>query len=299
MIRRFAAGTAVATGLALSLTGCLGAATDKAGETGSKIQLTAAQVLGKAAEKTSTTDSFKASMSMQGSSKEGDMTMSGSMQYRTKPDIAYSMKFDQMVVAGQKMSGMESVLVDRTMYMKMTFLTDLFKQFGGGGGAAPATKPWIKISLDEVGAQAGINIDQLLEQSRQMDPVQNTKMLTASKDARLVGKENVEGVDTTHYTGTYSMADAMSKLTPEQQKALQKSAAQSGMDNMAFDLWVDDQQLPKKMVMKSAPGATEQMTMTMVYRDYGKPVQIAAPPADQVSDYSQMMKSLQPGMPRS
>ncbi|TMR05401.1 hypothetical protein ETD83_06790 [Actinomadura soli] len=285
MIRRFAVGTALATCFALSLTGCLGDAGNKVDEAGENLKLSAAQVLGKAAEKTGSVDSFKADLSMQVSgSSEGNVTASGQMQYRTKPDLAYSMRFDQMSVGGQSMGGMEYVLVSRTMYMKIPMLSQL-----GGGSAA---KPWLRISLDELGRKSGMNIDELLQQSQQMDPVQNTKMLTASKDVREVGKETVNGVETTHYTGTYRMEDAISKLPAESQEALRKSYADSGMQNMTFDLWVDGEQLPRKLAMKSQQTADGVMNMTMTYRDYGKPVEIAAPPASETTDFSQMLNGL-------
>jgi len=294
MIRRFTTGTVLATGLALSLTGCLGDAGGKVDEAGRNIRLTAAQVLGKTAEKTGSTDSFRADLSMRMSgSSEGNVAMTGTMQYRTKPELAYSMSFDQMTVAGRSMPGMKQVLVGRTMYMKMPALSQL-----GGGAAA---KPWIKISLDELGQNSGMNIDQMLKQMRQMDPVQNTRMLTASKDAREVGKETVDGVQTTHYTGTYRMEDAVAKLPADQQEAYRKSLGKVGMDSMGFDLWVDGRQLPRKMVMKTgqaAPGAMI-MNMTMAYHDFGKPVQISAPPADQVSDFGVMLKNLGGGTPRT
>ncbi|MFC6879891.1 MULTISPECIES: LppX_LprAFG lipoprotein [Actinomadura] len=284
MIRRFAAATAVASGLALSLTGCLGDAGDKAGEAGKNIKLTAAAVLGKTAENTSRTDTFKADMSMRMTEAgQGDVSMKGTMQYRTKPDLAYSMNFSELKAAGQDTGGMEQILVGRTMYMKMPMLAKL----GGGAGR----KPWMKVSLDELGQKSGMNMDQLLEQSRQMDPVQNTKLLTASKDARKVGEETVGGIKTTHYTGTYRMADGIAKLPAEQQERARKTLSKAGMDSMAFDVWVDRQNLPRKMEMKSRSAQTP-MTVTMTYREFGKPVQIAAPPADQVTDFSAMLKGL-------
>ncbi|WP_165494916.1 LppX_LprAFG lipoprotein [Actinomadura roseirufa] len=285
MIRRFAAGTALATGLALSLTGCLGDAGKKVDEAGKNIRLTAVQVLGRTAEKTGSTDSFKADLSMRTTgSAAGGVTMTGTMRYRTKPDLAYSMDFGRMSVGGKSVPGMKQILVGRTMYMKMPMLSAL-----GGGASA---KPWVKISLDELGQRAGMNIDQMLDQARRMDPVQNTKMLTASKDAREVGKETVDGVQTTHFTGTYRMEDAIAKLPPEQQEAYRKSLQTSGMEGMAFDLWVDGQNLPRKMRMTGRQGAAGEMTMTMAYHDFGKPVDIAAPPADQVGDLGAMVKNL-------
>ncbi|GLW65967.1 hypothetical protein Arub01_42110 [Actinomadura rubrobrunea] len=288
MIRRFATGAAVATGLVLSLTGCLGlGGADKAGEA---VKLTAAQVLGKAAEKTGQTATFKATLSMRMNDPQaGQVSADGEMQYRTKPDVAFALKFSRMTVGGQSLGGMEQVLIDRTMYMKMPMLS----QMAGQGGAAGrlAAKPWLKISLSELGQKSGVNIEQFLEQSRQLDPVQNTKMLTASQDVREVGKETVDGVETTHYTGTYRMSDAVAKLPPETQEAYRKALADTGMETMAFDLWVDKDQLPRKMTMKSAQGGRD-MTITTTYRDYGQPVQIAAPPADQVTDFGALLGAL-------
>lgn len=290
MIRRFVTGVALATGLALSLTGCLGGAGEKVGEAGENLRLTAAQVLGKAAEKTGQLDTFAADMSMEMTgTDQGAVSFTGQMQYQVKPDLAYAMKFDDMSVGGQTMAGMEQRLVGRTMYMKMPAMPQL-----GGGNAA---KPWLKISLDELGRQSGLNIDQLLQQSQQMDPVQNTKMLTASKDVREVGKETVDGVETTHYTGTYRVEDAVAQLPADQQDAIRKTYGQLGMDDMKFDLWVDDQQLPRKMAMKSQQTADGVMNMTIKYRDFGKPVNIAEPPASQVTDFSEMMRNLGGGLP--
>ncbi|MFC4053017.1 hypothetical protein ACFOY4_25315 [Actinomadura syzygii] len=286
MIRRFAVGTALATGLALSLTGCLGDTGNKVDEAGKNLKLTAAQVLGKAAERTGTADSFKAELSMQVSgSGAGDVSATGSMQYRTKPDLAYSMNFDTMTVGGKSTGGMQQILVGRTMYMKMPMLS----QLGGATGA----KPWFKISLDDLGKKSGMNLDQLLRQSQQMDPVQNTKMLTASKDVREVGKETVDGVQTTHYTGTYRIEDAIAKLPAEDQETVRKNAGTAGLDGMNFDLWVDGRQLPRKMALKSKQTAQAGATnLTMTYRDFGKPVQISAPPESEVTDFGQLLNGL-------
>jgi hypothetical protein len=280
MLRRFVAGVAMAAGLTLGATGCMGLPSGSEAE--DAIKLTAAQVLGKVSEKTGQTDAFQADMSMKMTgAPEGDMSMAGSMQYRTKPDVAYRMNITTMSMGGQAMpGGMEQILVDNTMYMKMPMLQQL-------GGMSTA-KPWIRISLDELGAQAGVNFEELLDQARQMDPVVNTRMLTASKDVREVGKETLNGVETTHYTGTYRMQEAIAQLPAEQQQAAREAMGESGMDSMNFDLWVDDQQLPRQLTMKSNQTAAGAMTMTMKFSGFGKAVQITAPPAGQVTDLKDM-----------
>ncbi|MFD0902240.1 DUF6612 family protein [Actinomadura sediminis] len=287
MIRRFAVGTALVTSLTLSLTGCLGDAGDKVSQAGENLKLSAAQVLGKSAEKTGQIDSFQADFDMTVQAPDGNVKAAGVMQYQLKPELAYSMKYTEMSVGGQSMAGMEQLLIGRTMYMKMPMLSEL----PGAGG-----KPWMKISLEEAGKAAGLNIDQMLQQSQQMDPVQNMKKLTASKDVREVGKENVNGVETTHYSGTYKLADAIAELPAEQQDAARAAIAQTGMESMKFDVWVDGQQLPQKMAMTTPSSAAGAMSMTMTYRDYGKPVQIAAPPAGQVTDMAEMMQGMGGGL---
>ncbi|QFG23865.1 DUF6612 family protein [Actinomadura sp. WMMB 499] len=287
MIRRFAAGTALVTGLTLSLTGCFGDTGDKVSQAGENLKLSAAQVLGKSAEKTGQLDSFQADIDMTMSAPDGNVKMAGSMQYQLKPQLAYSMKFDEMSVGGQSMGGMEQILVDRTMYMKMPMLS----QLPGG-----PSKPWMKISLEEVGKASGMNLDQLMQQSQQMDPVANMEKLTASKDVREVGKENVNGVETTHYAGTYQMSEAIAELPADQQEAARKSIAESGIESMKFDVWVDGESLPQKMTMSTPSSAAGAMQMTMTYRDYGKPVQVAAPPANQVTDMAEMMQAMGGGL---
>lgn len=291
MIRRFATGVALATGLALSITGCLGEAGDKAGEAGEKageagenLKLTAAQVLGKTAEKTGGTDSLTADLSAQ---MPGSGSMNGEIQYRTKPDPAYRMHFDAVSVGGRSLGEAEQLLLGGNLYIKLPSRRP-------SGGGAPSGKPWVKMPLGEIGKQSGISFDRLLQQSQQMDPVQTAQQLTASKDVREVGKEAVGGVQTTHYTGSYRAEDAVAKLPPEAQELYRRRMTQMGLETYSFNLWVDGEHLPRKLTLKAQmnDGA---MTTTIKYRDFGEPVQITAPPANQVTDYGEMMNGLGSG----
>jgi hypothetical protein len=280
MNRRFAAVGAAGAVLTLSLTGCLGDSGSTSGGTGTgnAIKLTAAEALAKTSEKTDQIDSFKASVSVASTSGgAGNLKATGTMLYRLKPALAFSMTFDRMNVGGQSIPGLQQVFVDKTIYMKIPMLT----QMSGG-------KPWVKISLADLGQQTGMNFDELFQQTQQMDPVQMTKLMTASKDAREVGKETIDGVETTHYKGTYDLSQAAAKLPAEQREAFQKEIKSGGVSSVPFDLWVDGQQLPRKMTA-TAPGGT---AATIVFRDFGQPVTISAPPAAQVTDFREMMKNM-------
>jgi hypothetical protein len=273
MSRRFAAGTAVGATLVLTLTGCLGAS--GSGSAGDGVQLTAAQVLQKASQKTSQVDSYKADISMNVGTSQGAMNMHSLAQVRLKPNMAFTMTVDKMSVGGQSLpvSAMQLVYLDKVIYLKSAQLS----QATGG-------KPWLKVDLASQARQGGLDLDTLLNQSQQANPAEQTKMLTASKDVREVGEESINGVKTTHYTGSTTVEEALAKLDAKTRAELGKAYRDVGGTKINFDLWADDQQLPRKLTSK-IPTPEGTMTMTMVYLDYGKTVTVNAPPAEQVGTF--------------
>ncbi len=274
MSRRFAAGTAVGATLVLSLTGCLGdSGSGSAG--GGGAQLTAAQVLEKASQKTGQVDTYKADFTMNVGTQQGAMNMHALGQFRLRPSLAFTMNVDKMSMGGQSMpiGAIQVVYLDKVIYMKSAQLS----QATGG-------KPWIKMDLGKEAQQSGFNLDALMNQSQQINPAEQTKMLTASKDARQVGTETINGVKTTHYTGSITVAEAMAKLDAKTRAQLKKVYEEVGATKINFDLWADGQQLPRKLTTKVAipQGST---TNTIIYEDYGSPVNVSAPPAGQVGDF--------------
>jgi hypothetical protein len=273
MSRRFAAVTAVGATLVLSLTGCLGESGDSSA--GGGVQLTAAQVLEKASQKTSQVDSYKADITMNVGTPQGAMNMHSMAQVRIKPSMAFNMTVDKMTMGGQSLplGAMQLLYLDKVIYLKSAQLS----QATGG-------KTWLKIDLTDQARQAGFDLDTLLNQSQQANPAEQTKMLTASKDVREVGEETINGVKTTHYTGSMTVEEALAKLDAKTRAELGKAYREMGGTKINFDLWADDQQLPRKLTTK-VPTAEGTMTMTMVYLDYGKPVNVNPPPAEQVGDF--------------
>jgi outer membrane lipoprotein-sorting protein len=272
MSRRFAAGVAAGAALVLSLAGCAGAS--GSGSSGDGVQLTAAEVLQKASQKTDKVDTFKADFTMNIGSQQGAMNMHALGQFRLRPDVAFTMNVDKMSMGGQSMpvGAIQVVYIDKVIYMKSPQLS----QATGG-------KPWLKLDLGKQAQQSGFSLDALMNQSEQVNPAEQTKMLTASKDVRKVGTETVNGVKTTHYTGSITISEALAKLDAKARQQLQKVYNQAGADKINFDLWADDQQLPRKLTTRLAiPQATT--SSTIVYEDYGTPVHVSAPPADQVGD---------------
>jgi len=133
--------------------------------------------------------------------------------------------------------------------------------------------------------EAGINVDELLGQANEMDLKTSVGMLTASKDVKVVGTEEVGGVGTTHYAGTFSVAEALKQLGPK--VSAQVKTQLSGMKDMKFDAWIDDQGLPRKVVMK----ADDAKRLKELERENGRLKRIVA---DQALDID-MLKELNRG----
>ncbi|HEU5158782.1 MAG TPA: hypothetical protein VFU43_17420 [Streptosporangiaceae bacterium] len=283
MSRRFAAGAAVGAALVLSLTGCLG--DSGGGSAGGGVQLTAAQVLEKASQKTGQVDTYKADFTMSVGTQQGAMNMHALGQFRLRPSLAFTMNVDKMSMGGQSMpiGAIQVVYLDKVIYMKSAQLS----QATGG-------KPWIKMDLGKQAQQSGFSLDALMNQSQQVNPAEQTKMLTASKDVKQVGTETINGVKTTHYAGSITVSEAMAKLDAKTRQQLRKVYEQAGATKIFFDLWADGQQLPRKLTTKLAipQGNT---TNTIIYTDYGSPVNVSAPPADQVGDYRGLTNGRAPG----
>ncbi len=269
-MRRFAVGTAAVAALSLSLTGCLGSAGEAGKEAGKQVKLTAAEILGKSAQNTSKVDTFSMNVAVDSQVSQAAMTMKMKADVRLRPTVAMHMTTEPTSVQGTTVPGMEMIMDSKAMYMKMAALS----QANGG-------KPWSKVLLSDLGAMSGMNLSGLMDQAKKQSPAEQTKMLTASKDAREVGTETVDGVKTRHFTGTVQLTEALGKLDAETRAAMEKQYQQIGASSMNFDIWVGDDDLPRKMVAKIAT-AQGPMTTTAQYSDYGKQVDVSPPPASEV-----------------
>lgn len=99
-------------------------------------------------------------------------------------------------------------------------------------------------------------------------------------------KEQVEGQDTTRYEIVTNLTKAVTEADP-----LLKSSYQlfidSGVTELKTAIWTNDEDLPVKIESTTPPlniagRQTPEMKVVNTYKDWGKPVSITLPPADQV-----------------
>jgi hypothetical protein len=158
----------------------------------------------------------------------------------------------------------------------------------------PAGKTWVKGDAKDLsGADAG-----QLSQFGALagtDPKDVFGMLKAvSGSIEPVGSETLRGVETSHYRATIDVAKLESLVPADQRESLgglDESAKQAGLTEIPLDIWVDADELVRKMSMdvdSKQPGTDGSVKASFVVElyDYGKPLEIELPPADQVVDAS-------------
>ena len=97
-----------------------------------------------------------------------------------------------------------------------------------------------------------------------------------------VGEEDVRGTSTIHYRTRLDMAKVLAAMPEEQRVA---SAALAEMADVPVDVWLDDDDRPRRQRMVfPLPGGAGTVTMTIEAFDFGTPVDIELPPADQVDE---------------
>jgi hypothetical protein len=208
------------------------------------------------------------------STPSGSGTINAQEQF--SPSVEMSMN---MSLSGSNIS---EILVGDTLYLKVSQLSSML------GG-----KAWAKINLSSLGS-LGSSVQSLIGSAKNTDPTAQLQPLLASGDVHKVGTETVDGVQADHYSGTvdpataFDSSQAAKNLTPAQIAQLKSMLQAGGVTKETIDVWVASDGLPvrEQVTANGNSGATK---VDMHLSDWGKPVSITAPPADQVTDLSSLM----------
>lgn len=156
----------------------------------------------------------------------------------------------------------------------------------------PADKPWIKLDVEKLGQQVGLDLNQLM-QVGQTDPSQGLQFLRGVSDVKAVGEEEVRGVSTTHYTGTVDLR-TLSEQNPALEDTIERLIQQTGISEIPVEVWVDEDNFVRRMNqtmegVTAGPGTTMDLTTTTELYDFGTEVEIEEPPADDVIDFDDVL----------
>ncbi|MDX6197168.1 MAG: hypothetical protein QOJ79_319 [Actinomycetota bacterium] len=123
------------------------------------------------------------------------------------------------------------------------------------------------------------------------DPLAMLKLIGDAKGVETVGDESVHHVTTTHYREKLDPARLGEAVVKTGQFTLPPGFADSVKDAV-IDLWIDDRNLPRRMTMSLG---VQQITMSMKleFLDYGKPVHVTVPSADDVTAVANMQELIE------
>lgn len=196
----------------------------------------------------------------------GKLTGSGQVDFTQDPaEMAVTMR---VPAAGD--TTMEVRLVDGLFYLSMGQLT---------GG-----KFWKVDPDDPSGPLGGSGLGSMM---RQMAPGQMLAGLEDGiRDVTYVGQEDVSDRQLDHYRVTVDTA-AMTRAMGEAMRGQAMPSAGAMPKTLTYDLWLDDQDRLGRMDMKVPMGGND-ISLRVEMTDWGAPVHIVAPPADQVTDPSRI-----------
>jgi hypothetical protein len=158
--------------------------------------------------------------------------------------------------------------------------------------------PWVKIDLTELEGLEGLaNVNQFSN-----DPSDTLQLLRgASDDVEVVGEDEVRGASTTHYRATVSLDRAIEQAPEDAEAFLRQQRELLGVEQFPVDAWVDDEgrlrrlsyaiDLSQAQLPTGATAAGDgSVAITLEYYDFGEPVDVKVPPADQVTDLQTLLQ---------
>ncbi len=157
---------------------------------------------------------------------------------------------------------------------------------GGGAEAAKEMdgKSWIKFDLSALGADKELNQARRRLPGRQ-EPGDRVHLSSpAPRTWEKVGTETVDGVRTTHYKGTVTLADLEKSIGDEDKdtrEKRQKSIEQyekMGVDKLTMDMWIDGDDRTEQFRMRGDADKGP-LDMTITFLGFNEPVKVTAPPA--------------------
>jgi hypothetical protein len=237
---------------------------------------------------TSTSGRIEGSITLSGmTGATGDVTMTFSGEFDSAGNsssiidmssLADAAPTDETIPAGMSdlFGEMEIRTIGDTSYMRF----GLFSMMG-------VPTEWVSMPADEATSTAS---------GFGAGPTNPEDLMKAWGDAswstvEKVGTETVRGVNTTHYRAVVDTAALMDAADAQAQSDLESLGALP--DSMPVDFWVGDDGNVYRMVMtfdgsSDATAGFQSMTMTWEMYDQGADITIEAPPADQVTDGSDL-----------
>jgi hypothetical protein len=180
----------------------------------------------------------------------------------------------------------ETLLDGDLLYLR----APLFALFTGDADA------WIRVDLEEAGAEAGLDPDQLVPTDA--GPTALLQQLRgADEDVEDLGREEIRGVSTRHLRVMVDSDRAVDQTPEELRKQRRTSTDAAGLPSRyPMEVWIDDDGLPRRIrtVLEVDEEGTDRTThqTTLDLYDFGVSVDVTPPDAADVVDIDQLLQQL-------
>ncbi len=220
---------------------------------------------------------------------------------RSEAEVDMSALADMFSSFGAALGASGSTDTGNTSDWKLHVIQDgqtAYVQFPPLTRQLPAGKTWVMGNATDLSGSSGA-MGQFgsVAGASPKDAFGMLKAVSGSIEA--VGTDTLHGVETSHYRATLDLAKVEQLLPAARRDALgslDQSAAQAGLSEIPFDIWIDADNQVRKLTMDidaKQPGTDKSVkaSLSLEVYDYGTPVEIELPPADQVVDASTLKQS--------
>lgn len=152
-------------------------------------------------------------------------------------------------------------------------------------------KPWLELNTSSLGSGLGASLGTMLNSAKTESPSEELGPLLASGDLTDVGTGTVNGVQATHYSGTMTASQAadlasVNGLDSSDVQEIKSLFQTGGVQSEKMDVWVNSSNLPVQVTVATTSTALGTVTSVTNFTNWGAPVTITDPPADQVGTFS-------------
>jgi len=255
-------GLATGTGAASASTGTDSTASASTGSAGTQ---TARNALLTAATEAQHIDSAVTTLHVKVAGSQAS-TETGTIQYRLKPDLL--MGEDLHIAAEGGNTEIKMILTGTDVY---------FSEPGLSVG-----RSWMKLSRSALKGTAAASFGKLIQTMQSTDFANQQQVLAAAKDVHEAGAQTIDGIQTTEYDGSIRASDAIKALSPSVRDILGPQLQTQGDSVISFREWIDGQHHVRRVIENETVKGNN-LTTTMNITGINQPVQIALPPASQIT----------------
>ncbi|MDQ4095365.1 MAG: hypothetical protein M3174_04065 [Actinomycetota bacterium] len=221
----------------------------------------------------------------------GAMTGTGSGAYDYEAKTGYlTVTMTQEALPQLGEMTMKTIMDLPFMYMNMT---DMLRQYGGE--LPPQMKPWIRVNINEIGEQVGIDLGALMRFG-QSDASSQALYTQGVVEVEEVGEEEVRGKPATHYSSMVDFDKLLETDLPEDvRSSLETVVRMMGTSRIPMDVWLDSsgRMVRQRLEMPMPLGPSGETLTNIVdttYFDFGTDVEVDLPPERKVMDFEELLE---------